>query len=84
MTGQTLEIDSAAKLDAVPLPPSYSWGDWAGDYRKIMREGREVCRVGGVTARVCSGSMKGEIYRAIMSGEVKRAEECWFMGGTYA
>lgn len=58
-----------AKLNATPLPEGYVWGDWSGDYRIIKRGGREVCRVGGVAARVSPNNLEGEVLYAIAKGE---------------
>lgn len=58
----------AEKLDAVTLPDGYSWGAWSGEYRRIERDGRVVCAVGGVTAKV-EREMQGAVNYAIAKGE---------------
>lgn len=66
---------SSEALSLVRLPPGYSWGERSGDYRVILKDGRKLCRVGGLIAKMNSKGMQGEVCRAIMRGEVERSRE---------
>lgn len=62
-------------MNLPPLPAPYSWGEWSGDYRKIMRDGQKIAAFGGVVSKVVpERQWPAEIAYCIAKGERERAK----------